>query len=187
MLDQLVHDGLLLYRDSTDAQATPAHDVLEDWALIRWVDECSILAEDDPTRVAEAIDTYPALRRAYRKWLAELLECEPAKGDRFASATLSNASLPNYFRDDTLTAILMTAGGVGFLQRNTDVLVANNAALLLRSIHLLRVACKAPPSWLGGNSASVHYLIPSGPAWAPLLAVGAKTLTDFCHRISGWS
>jgi len=60
--------------------------------------------------------------------------------------------------------------GLPFLSRQKDLLLADDAQLLRRVIHLLRVACKATPTWL---PAGVHvpplYYVPQGEAWAGIL------------------
>lgn len=173
-LDKLHEDGLIVYATTTDALAAPAHDVLEDWALIRWIGERAAIWENAPGTIANDLGTFPAVRRAYRKWLIESLECDTASADKYVLSVLKDPLLPNYFRDDTLTAVLGSSQSAGFLERTGELLLENDATLLRRVIHLLRIVCVAPPAWLRGLDIGHQLLVPDGPAWAAVLKATSK-------------
>ncbi len=67
----------------------PAHDVLEDWAILQWIEEQHLTGEGSFKDLSVAIGTHPAVRRSYRKWVAELVEREPAAADRLFSAAVT--------------------------------------------------------------------------------------------------
>lgn len=171
-IDRLHHRGLLSYTEQTDTLAAPAHDVLEDWALLAWIDQLFASHNTQPSTFAQELGTYPAVRRAYRKWLGESLECAPQVVDEFALTVVNDSTLPAQFRDDTLVCLLLSPTAGEFIARNETTLLTQNVSLLRRIIHLLRVACKKSPPWLSANEVlSSVFLLPHGPAWSAVLAV----------------
>lgn len=182
-LRKLHQIDLIAISKDTDTLAAPAHDLLEDWALLSWLEIQAAQEENNPQKVADAIGTYPALRRAYRLWLTEKCELDPDVADSFIYSVIKDQSLASHFRDDTIVSILKGDSGAGFLTRNRTALLANEAELLKRVIHLLRVACKAVPDWL----ASVGYMdsslmAPIGSAWPQALALVRESLPSFVAK-----
>jgi hypothetical protein len=177
---RLHQDSLVTYADSSDALAAPAHDVLEDWAILRWVDEQYQTLDGSLTVFAERLGTYPAIRRTYRKWLSELLVREVEAADEFFETAISDESLPAYFRDDIIVSFLRSDGASTFLERHSDRLFAHGKGLLKRIIHLLRVGCVTTPAWLDGAAAHLAlYHVPDGPAWRCVLHIVADRLASF--------
>ena len=171
-LEALSKDDLITFPEKNSSQAAPAHDVLEDWAIIRWINSRYARHEGDEGALADDIEGYPALRRGYRKWLGEMLEIESEETDSFVLSAFKNEDLPSYFRDDTIISTLLSSSAADFLLRNRDELLAREGRLLARVIHLLRVACKTAPPWLdGAKGLTSQLLIPTGTAWAPVLEI----------------
>lgn len=171
-LEALRRDSLISYSARTQALAAPAHDVLEDWAIIHWLDGQFATHEGDPIAFAEAIGGYPALRRGYRKWLGEMLACAFDEADSFVLGVFNNESIPAFFRDDTIICTLLSASAEDFLMRNRGVLLEDDGQLLVQVVHLLRVACKTAPSWLPNvRGLGSLLLVPTGTAWAPVLKI----------------
>jgi hypothetical protein len=59
------------------------------------------------------------------------------------------------------------------------MLLQENANLLRRMIHLLRVACRTLPKWLPSKDTSLALLVPQGPAWAAILKCIRQNLVIF--------
>lgn len=172
IMASLCSDDLVAVSAENSALAAPAHDVLEDWAIVHWLGSRFSVHEHDPGALAIEVGGYPAIRRGYRKWLGEMLEYDTARADRFVLVTFRNASLPAYFRDDTLVSMLQSSSARAFLQRQGSVLLTNDGHLLVRLIHLLRVSCKTLPQWLrGGGMVPSQLLLPHGEAWQGMLEV----------------
>jgi hypothetical protein len=169
-LESLRSDGLIVASPEAGSMAAPGHDVLEDWAIIQWLGQCWILHERAPGPLAENVGGYPAIRRAYRKWLSELLRGETAAATDFVLSVFRDGALPPYFRDDTLVCTLQSPSAREFLERHRETLFEDGGRLLVRVIHLMRVACKAPPWWLR-DVAQVpsQMLVASGEAWPAVL------------------
>jgi len=171
-LESLYQRDLIVYPEDTQALAAPAHDVLEDWAILQWIDDRSRTHGTTFSAFIEELGPHPAIRRSYRKWLGELLVCDAARADTFIQAVVQDSSLPRHFSDDTLVAVLRSAGAALFLRRHQQVLLANDAQLLRRVIHLIRVACTTTPAWWDSSlRMPPFYFVPHGEAWAAVIGL----------------
>lgn len=182
-LQKLHQKNLINFSEATDTMAAPAHDVLEDWALQQWIDLQFTHLEGDTKKLAEAIGTFPALRRGYRLWLSELSEYSPDVADTLVQAVIGEPHFSAHFRDDTIVSLLKSSGGSEFIKRNKASLTANNSAHLKRLVHLLRVACKSMPDWL----ATIGYLqssvmVPTGSSWPTVLNIINEKISDFIPK-----
>ena len=177
-VDSLRNDSLISSPPESDRLVAPAHDVLEDWAILRWIDGHY---GSDPAfaRLAAAIGTHPAIRRSYRTWVAEILERESEVAGRLFSAAVADADVPAQFRDDTLVSLLRAPSSPAFIERHGADLFADGKVLLRRVIHLLRVACVMTPAWLRAATAGSLLNVPAGPAWATVLRLVQEHLADF--------
>jgi hypothetical protein len=184
-LDRLRGSGLLEFAEKSEDLVAPAHDILEDWALLKWLDEQFARLEGDPEKCLLEVGTHPALRRTYRNWLEEMLECEPERADRLVARTVGSEKLPQQLQDDTLVAVLLSGTAGQFLERNEATLLANECALLKRVIHLLRVGCKSSGTVarLEDTAPWIHYL-PKYPAWAVVLKILRKHVKSLAPRNS---
>ncbi len=180
VMSALRHDSLLVSHPESDVMAAPAHDVLEDWAILRWTEEEYVKHEASVLEFAAALGTHPAVRRVYRKWVMELVERDYDLADNLFQAGVSNGNLPAHFRDDTLASLLRSPSSVKFLEKYTSELLANNKQLLRRVIHLLRVACVTAPDWLGTLAPPASlFSMPDGPSWACVLGLVQTHLQSF--------
>lgn len=177
---KLIHDSLLNTSDRTDSLVAPAHDVLEDWAILNWIDEQHVRCSDDLSRLAEMLGVFPAIRRSYRKWLDELVERDPNAADELFTQALTEPSIPAQFRDDTLVSLLRSSDPGKFVQRHTELLFSDNKRLLRRLIHLLRVGCVTTPEWFeGGVGLDFDFHVPDGIAWPCVLELVSSRMSDF--------
>lgn len=182
-IEQLHHDSLVVFAPGSDVLAAPAHDVLEDWAILHWLENRAAVHDYSLSELAQEVGTYPAIRRSYRKWLDELVQRSPEIADRMFDSVVAASALTPHFRDDTLVSLLRSSLAADFLDRHQTRLCADNKELLRRVIRLLRVGCVSVPNWLGPASefASVMY-VPEGPAWASVLALVSSHLETFSHE-----
>jgi len=170
-------DGLAVMSPDTDA--APSHDVLEDWGVIEWISFQFAASGGAPTDLAARLGPYPAIRRTYRKWVAELIERDAATADTLFERTIT-AEVPAHFRDDTVLAFLKSDHVSEVLARHTPRLLADNKRLLHRVIHLLRIGCVKLPEWLPiPHAPSSGLLQPEGVAWADMLQLVQNNLPVF--------
>jgi MoxR-like ATPase len=182
-IDSLRYDGLVESPEDMPARVAPAHDVLEDWAILRWLLSRHAAGEEDFGRLSAEVGGYPAIRRSYRKWVAELIEAEPAAAERlFRAAVADDDSVSAQFRDDTLVSLLRAPSAPAILARLSSDLLRDDQQLLRRVIHLLRVACVAPFAGLPAGTQSGSILnVPDGTAWAAVLELVRDNLASLVN------
>lgn len=176
----LKRDSLVVSPDANALLVATAHDVLEDWAILRWIEEQHLTDERAFKALSSAIGPHPAVRRSYRKWVAELVDRDAPAADRLFSAAIALADVPAQFRDDTLVSLLKAPSASEFLTRHEAELLANDRAILNRVIHLLRVACVTSPAWLAdvrGHSSILS--VPEGAVWATVVRLAHRNIGSF--------
>ncbi|MDE0453923.1 MAG: ATP-binding protein [Gammaproteobacteria bacterium] len=178
-VEALKRDSLLASPDQRPGLVSTPHDVLEDWAILRWLDARLEAAEGMLVGMA-SIGAHPAIRRSYRRWLEELLQRDPVAAERLFDDAFADESVSAQFRDDTITSLLGADKAPAFLESRGPHLMANNAALLKRLIHLLRVACVGTPSWSSGDAALPQvFSEPIGPSWPVVLRLFQENIEVF--------
>lgn len=178
-VSKLVASSLLTVSEQNDSLYTPSHDVLEDWAILRWLDEIQLADADSFLVLSRSVGSYPALRRAYRKWVAELVSREPGHADELFQQAVSRSDVPSTFIDDTLVSLLRSELAGDLLKRHTPQLLADDNKLLKRLIHLIRVACVTVPQWVPSNLSIFN--IPVGTAWAAVLSIVRSQLSSISN------
>jgi hypothetical protein len=178
VVESLRGDSLITCSDADSSLVATAHDVLEDWVILQWIEK-QHLDEASFKALSNAIGTHPAVRRSYRKWVAELVESDAASADRLFQAALSETQISVQFRDDTLVSLLKAPSAPEFLARHEGPLLVDGQVLLRRVIHLLRVACVTAPDWLGKLVGASILNIPDGSAWPAVLRLVHRNLANF--------
>lgn len=180
VLAALRQDSLIVSSDENLSLVATAHDVLEDWAILQWLDEQHLVGEGLFESLSVTIGAHPAIRRSFRKWVAELVDRNPSASDRLFNAAISDSEIEAHFRDDTLVSLLMVPSVPEFLTRHQSQLMVNQKATLKRLIHLLRVACVKTPDWLAGKTGQGSiFNVPDGPAWTPILRIVHNHIESF--------
>ena len=178
-VESLRGDSLITSSDDNPMLVATAHDVLEDWAILQWLEE-QHLSEASFETLSHAIGTHPAVRRSYRKWVAELVDRKAAAADQLFLAAVSETEISEQFRDDTLVSLLKAPSAPDFLARHEAQLLANDRTLLKRVIHLLRVACVKTLDWLAGLAGKGSiFNVPDGPAWPAVVRLVYRNLAAF--------
>ena len=181
-LSRLVRDSLLQTPSPGSDLYAPAHDVFEDWALMRWMDEAFARHGGKLDSLLGELSTHPALRRAYRRWLTESLDVDPKTTDSVVVALIQNPNVAAHWREDTLVGVLQSRDARGFIDRNTALLLADDARLLRQVVHILRVACRAAvPRRLFGVDSVGEFFLPKGNGWigaGQLMRLAIPLFTD---------
>jgi len=181
----LIADELLVEEPGTHGVA-PADDVLEDWALVRWVTETYSAYGHEPTVFFDILGYELPIRRSYRQWLREsLAACDMASMRTFVDGVLSAPGVEPYWKDETLVSVLLSDEAPRFVENHEPSLLANDKRQFQRLIHLLRVACKKPnPLWALSEEAQAVafgdlYLVPDGVAWGAIVRLVHRNLDSF--------
>ena len=174
-LSALHHDGIILRERS--GSAAPTHDVIEDWAILHWVESLITKHEWQSGPISQDIGEYPAIRRGFREWLKEALNESTERADPFVLAAYGDDSLPRNFQDDVMVSVLLAHSARNFILRQRERMLADDAWLLTRMMHLTRVACKKTPKQIDVLVAPPSIMLePEGKAWSALLEIVADEL-----------
>jgi hypothetical protein len=165
----LISDSLVVRAEDREDLIAPAHDVLEDWAILKWLDRLYSDVGQDLVQFQTRLGTHPALRRSYRKWMGELLEREPINGEAIFGEALGAQNLSASFVDDTLVALLQSAAAGLLVSSHEAGLLSSERQNLKRVIHLVRLACVKTPAWAQGSVGALS--LPRGTVWPALLGI----------------
>ncbi|UCA57888.1 hypothetical protein KB553_12570 [Chryseobacterium rhizoplanae] len=159
---QLENDNMI-FQHISEVAYSPSHDILEDWALIKYINN-SFDNSDDIEAFFKNIGDEPAIRRAFRLWIEDNLVDDFQKINNFITEVfLSLESISRYWIDEVLVAILKSKDCKLFFDSFGQKLLEENFSLLKRIIHLLKTACRENIS----NKASNYLTIGSG--WKELI------------------
>src|SRR5262249_36361825 len=186
VVESLRRDSLVSSPEGNLSLVATAHDVLEDWAILQWLEEQHLTGEGSFKPLSDAIGTHPAIRRSYRKWVAELIERDAPAADRLFQAAISETEISMQFRDDTLISLLKAPSAPDLLAQHEGHMLTNDRAILKRVIHLLRVACVKTPEWVPRQMEHGSILnVPDGPAWPTVLMLVHRNLVSFAPQERG--
>ena len=187
-LDALVDDGILI--KSGVGGFAPAHDVLEDWAVVRFIAQKFEAEGRDPSRFVEAVGTEPAMRRSFRLWLSEALvlpSSQPVMG--FVLSVFQHADVSPVWRDEIAVAVMQSESAGDFVRKVEQLLLDGNKALYRRLVHVLRTACKGPNESLlrmyGLAAFRNHvalgsvFVVPVGSGWSEIILFTHRHLDAF--------
>lgn len=187
-LNALVADGILIKSDA--GGFAPAHDVLEDWAVSRYIAQEFEAKASDPLRFIEAVGTEPAMRRGFRLWLSDALAA-PVNNRimDFVLAVFQHANVPPVWRDDTAVAVLYSENAGEFIRSIERQLLDDGKTLYRRFVHVARTACKGPNekllSMYGLATFRSHealrslFVVPAGSGWRELILFMHRNLAAF--------
>lgn len=191
----LSKDGVLV-KDASDRVA-PAHDVLEDWSLFFRIEREVRSAERDWAALFTKLGSHAGMRRALRSWTAQ----RSAEGDEDAYALLEAAlrpepTIPQLWRDEVAIGLLRSERVEELVAKLGSNGAFNNAALLQRLSHLLRVACKGPTSidysHLADDPANKELMArigmaaPVGKAWDVMIGLVARAFPSLPPEAHSW-
>lgn len=154
----------IIFQDGTKRRYSPAHDILEDWALVKYISQ---IYEDyrNPSELFEKLGNEPAIRRAFRLWVETELAAGSVTLNQFIRDCLTEEEIPSYWADELLIAIFRSDDSAWFFNTFKDELLEDQAGLLERSIHILRTACKEISPKLKSS-----ILLPIGSGWPEIIA-----------------
>lgn len=160
--EKLLKDNVIIQQADVQ-QFSPSHDILEDWALIRYIDGL-FNAHKNATNFLAALETQPAIRRAFRLWVESVLNQQGAAKIKYITDIAQSDQFPEYWSDECLLAIMQSTYAKDFCSVQTEKFCENNFKLLFRAIKLVRTACRENI----GDSLEPYFL-PTGAAWVELI------------------
>lgn len=165
----------LIHRDQMSATISPMHDVLEDWALEKYIDSEYVENSNDLVNFLLTIGNEPAISRAFRLWLYSKLKFDDLTNE-FVEEVLTTDGIESYWKDEAIAAIMQHDSPESFLYSLKFQLLKNDCALLIRFCFILRITCQRPNSRLNDllikdeKSGMLKYLFlqPYGNGWEAL-------------------
>ncbi|EJM17015.1 ATPase [Pseudomonas sp. GM18] len=146
-VEQLEADDLILRVQNS--YVSPSHDVFEDWALDKFIDQEHEDHANSASDFLNAIGSEPAINRGFRLWLLRRLR-EDAAVVTLVEQILSSESIPDYWKDETLSAVLHSDTPSEFLNSIQILIVNNDFALFEKLLFILRTTCQRPWEGLKG-------------------------------------
>lgn len=164
---ELINDNVLI-KQREESKYSPSHDILEDWALVKYIQK---IRENhpEPNSFYQQIGNKPALRRAFRLWVEDLLHSQTGIVFKLVRETRQNVAIENYWADELLIAILRSDVGNIFFEEFKSELLEDQAQFLQRTIHLLHTACKEYRS-------DFQLFHPVGSGWSAALIFAQQQL-----------
>jgi hypothetical protein len=105
IIGELVHDNLLQKSFDEIPRFTPSHDILEDWALTRNIQQ-KWLSASNPNEFITSLENSPALTRAFRIWQEEFYRNEPQLSISMAHSIVVDPEIEDNWKDVILIATL---------------------------------------------------------------------------------
>jgi len=142
VLRGLTADGLIVVEDDgLNERFSPSHDVLEDWALMRFIKR-NMRDHQQAAAFFKANGNGPAMRRAFRLWMAEALLDYNRELAEFISEAIASTELDKYWKDELYVAVLLSAHSAGFFAQNEALMLEHSGILTYKFVTLLKMACR---------------------------------------------
>ncbi|ANW95825.1 hypothetical protein AXE80_05810 [Wenyingzhuangia fucanilytica] len=171
---ELLESDNIIVRNNNKYQFSPSHDILEDWALIRYI----YSIENKLSNKADLFNklgNQPALRRAFRLWIEELLANDIDTVATLISLTIEDESIPTYWTDEILTAVFRSDDCNSFFRHFSSKLLENNCVFLNRCILLIRTTCR---EYNFNKENSKDILFPVGSCWEEILCFLSSNISE---------
>ncbi|MFY9224352.1 MAG: ATP-binding protein [Blastocatellia bacterium] len=153
----------LIRRDSSRGLVSLLHDVLEDIALERYIETNYQQNVRQVVNFLNEVGHEPAMNRAFRLWLSQKFKYGQ-NVEAFVMGVLRNEGLQKCWKDETISAILLSNQSNSFLERLKNQLLDKEGELLKRFCFILRISCKVPDNNLSNLTGDV-FLKPYGDGW----------------------
>ncbi|MGP5408444.1 hypothetical protein ACTXLW_12730, partial [Psychrobacter celer] len=183
VISKLEEDNLI-NRDGSSSMISLSHDVLEDWALVRFIEDEYVANSHELSSFLDSIGSEPAISRAFRLWLYEKIKYDESIND-FIESIFSNNNIESFWQDETIAAILQHDAPEAFLRTLKPQLLQNDCDLLIRFCFILRITCQRPnphPRFAGlikqvdkHDMLTSLFLTPYGQGW--------EALFDFIYSV----
>lgn len=165
----------IVFQENNNRKYSPTHDILEDWALERFVSE----KYDDyskPEAFFMNLGNEPAIRRAFRLWVEDYLIDNNDKLIDLIRASLSHNTIERYWADELLIAVFRSNNCAYFFEAYEKDLLLDNGSFLNKCLHVIKTCCKEMVV-VGDNT----FLIPIGDGWKCTLSF----IKDHVEQLNG--
>ena len=140
ILHQLESDEIIKYESNAGGYFI-THDIYEEWALDKTIERAFHQSKDYKNFFKDIGSSLP-MRRAFRNWLSEKLFVKNEDVRTLIEATISDDEIESYWKDEIIVSVLLSDYSENFIQLFESKLLEDNQKLLLKTVFLLRIACK---------------------------------------------
>ncbi len=166
-LSKLRQDEIIGY-DSQYSSYFITHDIYEEWALDRIIQR-EFVKNNSYSTFFENIGTSLPIRRAFRSWLSDRLYDDVSSVKGFIDESSNNDNIFSFWKDEIWVSILLSDHAELFFRQYEKDLAANEFALFIKILFLLRVACKEIDNSMTEllRRAKIDYVftMPKGVGW----------------------
>jgi hypothetical protein len=127
---------IVLENDELKDRYCPAHDILEDWALMRYILR-NRRSASSPEAFFRSVGNELPIRRAFRLWLGEALQVPDSDTIDFINKTLSETAIAPHWKDELYISILRSDFSYNFIGENAVLILGNNRYLDYKFINIL--------------------------------------------------
>jgi hypothetical protein len=166
-IEALKKDTIIITDDDNELFA-PTHDIFEDWALSKYIQNLFI-EQRDVKGFFDSIGSEFPIRRGFRLWLQEKLKLESHDINEFIQNSVNTESIEQHWKDEVLVSVLQSDNGYDFLEANKKYLLNDEAKNLGRFITVFRTACKIPKIESNSNRFTSFNFVPQGQGWCFLI------------------
>ncbi|KJU81921.1 hypothetical protein MBAV_005887 [Candidatus Magnetobacterium bavaricum] len=140
ILELLQSDEIIKY-DSNAGGYFITHDIYEEWALNKIIKRAFLNKENYKNFYQEIGSSLP-MRRAFRLWLSEKILIDKQSVISLIEYTIGDDEVESHWQDEVLISILLSDYSEEFIELFEKGLYEDDQKLLLKSVFLLRTACK---------------------------------------------
>jgi hypothetical protein len=176
-----------------------SHDIYEEWALEKFIDT-EFQNKLSTTEFFTSIGKHLAIRRSFRSWISEQLFANEKEIKPFIENAIDNDVIEPIWKDELITAILLSDYSFNFFDVFENELLQNNLELLQRINFILRITCKeidnSMLNLLGLKKNHItHFTIPKGAGWSAFINfifdkkdnIGLINLKTFIPVLHEWN
>ena len=165
----------IVFQENTNRRYSPTHDILEDWALERYVSE-KYDEYSSPEDFFVNLGNEPAIRRAFRLWVEDYLTDNNDKLIDLIRASLSHNTIERYWADELLIAVFRSNNCACFFEAYEKDLLLDNGSFLNKCLHVIKTCCKEMVVVCDNT-----FLIPIGDGWKCTLSF----IKDHVEQLNG--
>ncbi len=149
----------IVFQENTNRRYSPTHDILEDWALERYVSE-KYDEYSNPEDFFVNLGNEPAIRRAFRLWVEDYLIDNNDNLVELIRVLLSDNTIERYWADELLISVFRSDNCAHFFEAFEKDLLSDNGTFLNKCLHIIKTCCKEMVI-IGDTT----FLIPIGDGW----------------------
>lgn len=166
----------IVFQENTNRRYSPTHDILEDWALERYVSEM-FEEYSNPEDFFVNLGNEPAIRRAFRLWVEDYLIDNNDKLVELIRVLLYDNTIERYWSDELLISVFRSDNCAYFFEAFEKDLLLDNGTFFNKCLHVIKT-CSKEMIVIGDTTR----LIPIGNGWSCALSFINKHIEQLNNK-----